>query len=213
MMVGPQQFNVYSRGKQPYNKPRSQSYGGREQGESPPYISAAAAAGSPIIAPGATYPQPVYQIPAPQVAYVQSPAGMVPQQVVPQYVVPTAHGHPRFIAPVSSPAGGASVPMTQTYQDGSHVPVYVAGNVSAIPGAATPPGQPQPSPSQQGQFIFTGPVPQMPGQPQAAGPGPAGPAQFNQAPVMYIPSANIPTSTASGPVSYITGTYPGDRIQ
>jgi len=81
----------------------------------------------------------------------------------------------------------------------------VAGNVSAIPGAATPPGQPQPSPSQQGQFIFTGPVPQMPGQPQAAGPGPAGPAQFNQAPVMYIPSANIPTSTASGPVSYITG--------
>ena len=63
---------------------RSQSYGGREQGESPPYISAAAAAGSPIIAQGATFPQPVYQIPAPQVAYVQSPAGMVPQQVVPQ---------------------------------------------------------------------------------------------------------------------------------
>lgn len=82
----------------------------------------------------------------------------------------------------------------------------VAGNVSAIPGTATPPGQPQPSPSsQQGQFLFTGPVPQMPGQPQAAGPGPAGPTQFTQAPLMYISNANVPTSTASGPVSYITG--------
>lgn len=79
----------------------------------------------------------------------------------------------------------------------------VAGNVSAIPGTATPPGQPQPSPSQQGQFIFTAPVPQMPGQPQAAGPGPAGPTQFTQGALMYIPNASVPTSTASGPVSYI----------
>ena len=85
----------------------------------------------------------------------------------------------------------------------------VTGNVSAMPTAATPPGQPQPSPSQQGQFIFTGPVPQMPGQPQAAGPhqGQAGPAQFTQAPLMYIPNANVPTSAAaaSAPVSYIPG--------
>lgn len=63
---------------------RNQTYPGREQGESPPFISAAAATGSPIIAPGGTFPQPVYPVPTPQVAYVQSPAGMVPQQVVPQ---------------------------------------------------------------------------------------------------------------------------------
>ena len=67
---------------------RGQSYG-REQGESPPFISAAAATGSPIIAPGVgTFPpQPVYQIPSHQpVAYVQSPAGMVPspQQMMQQ---------------------------------------------------------------------------------------------------------------------------------
>ena len=63
---------------------RSQSYGGREQGESPPFISAAAATGSPIIAPSGTFPQQVYHMPPPQVAYVQSPAGMVPQQMVQQ---------------------------------------------------------------------------------------------------------------------------------
>ena len=53
---------------------RGQSYSGREQGESPPFISAAAATGSPIIAPGVgTFPpQQVYQIPSHQpVAYVQ----------------------------------------------------------------------------------------------------------------------------------------------
>ena len=67
---------------------RGQSYGSREQGESPPFISAAAATGSPIIAPGVgTFPQQVYQIPSHQpVAYVQSPAGMVPspQQMMQQ---------------------------------------------------------------------------------------------------------------------------------
>lgn len=63
---------------------RSQSYGGREQGDSSPFITAAAATGSPIITPGGTYPQQVYHMPPPQVAYVQSPAGMVPQQVVQQ---------------------------------------------------------------------------------------------------------------------------------
>lgn len=213
MMVAPQQYNMY-RGSKPFNKPRSQTYGGREHGESPPFISAAAATGSPIIAPGGTFPQPVYQIPTPQVAYVQSPAGMVPQQMVQQYVtVPAGHGPPRFMAPgpVSSPAGGASVPMSQAYQDGSHMPIYVTGNMSAMQPAATPPGQPQPSPSQQGQFIFTGPVPQMPGQPQAPGPHQAqvtGPAQFPQ-PVMYIPNASVPTSAASAPVYNIPGgTYP-----
>ena len=61
---------------------RSQSYGGREQGESSPFISAAAATGSPIITPGGTFPQQVYHMPPHQVAYVQSPAGMVPQQMV-----------------------------------------------------------------------------------------------------------------------------------
>ena len=82
--------------------------------------------------------------------------------------------------------------------------------MQALQGTATPPGQPQPSPSQQGQFIFTGPVAQMPGQPQGAGPhqgqvtpGPA--PQFTQAPLMYIPNANVPTSAASAPVSYIPG--------
>lgn len=67
---------------------RGQSYGNREQGESQPFISAAAATGSPIIAPGVgTFPPQVYQIPSHQpVAYVQSPAGMVPspQQMIPQ---------------------------------------------------------------------------------------------------------------------------------
>ena len=68
---------------------RGQSYGSREQGESPPFISAAAATGSPIIAPGVgTFPpQQVYQIPSHQpVAYVQSPAAMVPspQQMMQQ---------------------------------------------------------------------------------------------------------------------------------
>lgn len=51
--------------------------------ESPPFISAAAATGSPIIAPGGTYPPQVYQL-SPQVAYVQSPGGMVPQPMVQQ---------------------------------------------------------------------------------------------------------------------------------
>lgn len=206
MMVAPQQFPMY-RGKQPFNKPRSQSYVGREQGDSSPFITAAAATGSPIITPGGTYPQQVYHMPPPQVAYVQSPAGMVPQQVVQQYVVPAGHAPPRFIAPVSSPAGGATVPMSQTYQDGSHVPVYVAGNVSALPGAATPPGQPQPSPSQQGQFVFASPVPQIPGQPQAAGPHQGqvtpGQPQFTPSSLMYIPT-NVPTSAAS----FMPGTYP-----
>lgn len=67
--------------------PRGQSYGSREQGESPPFISAAAATGSPIIAPGgSTFPQQVYhQIPSHQpVAYVQSPAGIMPQQMMQQ---------------------------------------------------------------------------------------------------------------------------------
>lgn len=66
---------------------RGQSYGGREQGESPPFISAAAATGSPIIAPGVgTFSQQVYQIPSQPVAYVQSPAAMVPspQQMMQQ---------------------------------------------------------------------------------------------------------------------------------
>lgn len=68
---------------------RGQSYGGREQGESPPFISAAAATGSPIIAPGVgTFsPQQVYQIPSHQpVAYVQSPAAMVPSPQMMQQV-------------------------------------------------------------------------------------------------------------------------------
>ena len=82
----------------------------------------------------------------------------------------------------------------------------VTGN---MPTAATPPGQPQPSPSQQGQqFIFTGAVPQLPGQPQGAGPHQAqttpGPAQFPQ-PVMYIQGATVPTSAASAPVYGIPG--------
>lgn len=212
MMVSPQPYSMYRGKQQGFNKPRSQSYGGREQGESQPFISAAAATGSPIITPGSTFPQQVYHMPPPQVAYVQSPAGMVPQQMVPQYVVP-GHAPSRFLAPVSSPAGGATVPMSQGYQDGTHVPVYVAGNMQALQGTATPPGQPQPSPSQQGQFIFAGPVAQMPGQPQGAGPhqgqvtpGPA--PQFTQAPLMYIPNANVPTSAASAPVSFIPGTYP-----
>ncbi|KAL9982057.1 hypothetical protein ACROYT_G010847 [Oculina patagonica] len=219
MMVTPQQYNVY-RGKQPFNKPaRGQSYGGREQGESPPFISAAAATGSPIIAPGGnTFPQQVYQLPSQPVAYVQSPAGMVPQQVMQQYVVP-GHGPPRFIAPVSSPAGGAAVPMSQAYQDGTHVPVYVTGNMAPMQSAGTPQGQPQPSPSQQGQFIFT-PMPQMPGQPQATGPHQGqvtpGPAQFGQSPLVYIPqvppNASVPTS-ASSSVPYMPGNFHGDRIQ
>lgn len=77
--------------------------------------------------------------------------------------------------------------------------------------AGTPQGQPQPSPSQQGQFIFT-PVPQMPGQPQATGPHQGqvtpGPAQFGQSPLVYIPqvppNASVPTS-ASSSVPYIPG--------
>ena len=86
----------------------------------------------------------------------------------------------------------------------------VTGNMQALQGAATPPGQPQPSPSQQGQFIFTGAVAQMPGQPQAAGPHqgqvtPGPNPQFQQAPLMYISNANVPTSAASAPVSYIPG--------
>ena len=76
----------------------------------------------------------------------------------------------------------------------------VAGNVSALPGAATPPGQPQPSPSQQGQFVFASPVPQIPGQPQAAGPHQGqvtpGQPQFTPSSLMYIPT-NVPTSAAS----------------
>ncbi|XP_068678937.1 ataxin-2-like protein isoform X1 [Montipora foliosa] len=217
VMVAPQQFPQMYRGKGPYNKAaRNQSYGGREQGESPPFISAAAATGSPIIAQGGSFPTPIYQM-SPQVAYVPSPAGMVPQQMMQQYVtVPAGHHPPRFIAPVSSPGGGAAVPMSQGYQDGAHVPVYVAGNMSALPGAGTPTGQPQPSPSQQGQFIFASPVPPIPGQPQAAGPHQGqvtpGPAQFTQQPLVYIPNASVSSSGASGGVTYISGTYPGDRI-
>ena len=79
--------------------------------------------------------------------------------------------------------------------------------------AGTPQGQPQPSPSQQGQFIFS-PVPQMPGQPQAAGPPQGqvtpGPAQYGQTPLVYIPpvaaNASVPTS-ASSSVSYIPGKW------
>lgn len=219
VMVVPQQFNMY-RGKQPFNKPaRGQSYGGREQGESPPFISAAAATGSPIIAPGVgTFsPQQVYQIPSHQpVAYVQSPAAMVPSpQMMQQYVVPP--GPTRFIAPVSSPAASA-VPMSQAYQDGSPMPVYVTGNMAAMQGAGTLQGQPQPSPSQQGQFIFT-PVPQMPpGQPQATGPhqGQVTPGQFGQSPLVYLPqvtpNASVPTS-ASSSVSYMPGPFHGERMQ
>lgn len=136
---------------------------------------------------------------------------------------------------MSSPAGGAAVPMSQAYQDGSPVPVYgkylkeacvcyfqngslltclfvvplVTGNMAAMQSAGTPQGPPQPSPSQQGQFIFT-PVPQMPGQPQATGPhqGQVTPGQFGQSPLVYIPqvtpNASVPTS-ASSSVSYMPG--------
>jgi len=130
--------------------------------------------------------------------------------------VPAGHPPARFIAPVSSPGSGPPVPMSQAYQDGSAMPVYVAGNMSALPGAATSPGQPQPSPSQQGQFIFASPVPPLPGQPQGAGHHQAqvapGPTQFPPQPVVYIPNANVSSSAASA-VSYIPGTYPADRIQ
>lgn len=88
--------------------------------------------------------------------------------------------------------------------------ILVAGNMSTLPGAATPPGQPQPSPSQQGQFMFTSPVPQIPGQPQGAGHHQgqvaAGPTQFPPPPVVYIPNANASSSAASA-VSYIPGNY------
>lgn len=211
----------YYRGKQPFNKPvRNHSYGGgRDQGESPPnFISAAAATGSPIITPGGGLPQQMYGPIAPHqpFAYVQSHAGMVPQPVLQQqYVVPPGHPPPRFIAPVSSPAGAGTVPMSQTYQDGTPVPVYVAG--APMQSAGTPQGQPQPSPSQQGQFIFTS-VPPMPGQPQAGAPPQGqvtpGPAPYGQ-PVVYIPPVApnaVPTSTPSS-VSYIPGSFHGDRIQ
>lgn len=82
--------------------------------------------------------------------------------------------------------------------------------MSALPGAATSPGQPQPSPSQQGQFIFASPVPPLPGQPQGAGHHQAqvapGPTQFPPQPVVYIPNANVSSSAASA-VSYIPGSY------
>ncbi|XP_074635915.1 uncharacterized protein LOC141894241 isoform X3 [Acropora palmata] len=214
MMFNPQQLNPMYRGKPPHNKSRGQSYAVRDQ-ESPPFISAAAATGSPIIAPGGTYPPQVYQLPP--IAYVQSTGGMATQPMVQQYVtVPAGHPPARFIAPVSSPGSGPPVPMSQAYQDGSAMPVYVAGNMSALPGAATSPGQPQPSPSQQGQFIFASPVPPLPGQPQGAGHHQAqvapGPTQFPPQPVVYIPNANVSSSAASA-VSYIPGTYPADRIQ
>lgn len=214
MMFNPQQLNPMYRGKPPHNKSRGQSYAVRDQ-ESPPFISAAAATGSPIIAPGGTYPPQVYQLPP--IAYVQSTGGMATQPMVQQYVtVPAGHPPARFIAPVSSPGSGPPVPMSQAYQDGSAMPVYVAGNMSALPGAATSPGQPQPSPSQQGQFIFASPVPPLPGQPQGAGHHQAqvapGPTQFQPQPVVYIPNANVSSSAASA-VSYIPGTYPADRIQ
>ncbi|KAK2574385.1 Ataxin-2-like protein [Acropora cervicornis] len=205
MMFNPQQLNPMYRGKPPHNKSRGQSYAVRDQ-ESPPFISAAAATGSPIIAPGGTYPPQVYQLPP--IAYVQSTGGMATQPMVQQYVtVPAGHPPARFIAPVSSPGSGPPVPMSQAYQDGSAMPVY---------GAATSPGQPQPSPSQQGQFIFASPVPPLPGQPQGAGHHQAqvapGPTQFPPQPVVYIPNANVSSSAASA-VSYIPGTYPADRIQ
>lgn len=214
MMFNPQQLNPMYRGKPPHNKSRGQSYAVRDQ-ESPPFISAAAATGSPIIAPGGTYPPQVYQLPP--IAYVQSTGGMATQPMVQQYVtVPAGHPPARFIAPVSSPGSGPPVPMSQAYQDGSPMPVYVAGNMSALPGAATSPGQPQPSPSQQGQFIFASPVPPLPGQPQGAGHHQGqvapGPTQFPPQPVVYIPNANVSSSAASA-VSYIPGTYPADRIQ
>ncbi|XP_067032507.1 ataxin-2-like protein isoform X1 [Acropora muricata] len=214
MMFNPQQLNPMYRGKPPHNKSRGQSYAVRDQ-ESPPFISAAAATGSPIIAPGGTYPPQVYQLPP--IAYVQSTGGMATQPMVQQYVtVPAGHPPARFIAPVSSPGSGPPVPMSQAYQEGSPMPVYVAGNMSALPGAATSPGQPQPSPSQQGQFIFASPVPPLPGQPQGAGHHQAqvapGPTQFPPQPVVYIPNANVSSSAASA-VSYIPGTYPTDRIQ
>ena len=83
--------------------------------------------------------------------------------------------------------------------------------MSALPGAGTPTGQPQPSPSQQGQFIFASPVPPIPGQPQAAGPHQGqvtpGPAQFTQQPLVYIPNASVSSSGASGGVTYISGNY------
>ncbi|XP_067032508.1 ataxin-2-like protein isoform X2 [Acropora muricata] len=213
MMFNPQQLNPMYRGKPPHNKSRGQSYAVRDQ-ESPPFISAAAATGSPIIAPGGTYPPQVYQLPP--IAYVQSTGGMATQPMVQQYVtVPAGHPPARFIAPVSSPGSGPPVPMSQAYQEGSPMPVY-AGNMSALPGAATSPGQPQPSPSQQGQFIFASPVPPLPGQPQGAGHHQAqvapGPTQFPPQPVVYIPNANVSSSAASA-VSYIPGTYPTDRIQ
>ena len=127
------------------------------------------------------------------------------------------------------------MPMSQAYQDSSPVPVYgkyseeasdclqlstryivtclffvltVTGNMGAMQSAGTQ-GQ-QPSPSQQGQFIFT-PVPQMPGQPQGTGPhqGQVTPGQFGQSPLVYIPqvtpNASVPTS-ASSSVSYMPGT-------
>ena len=84
----------------------------------------------------------------------------------------------------------------------------VTGNMAAMQSAGTPQGQ-QPSPSQQGQFIFT-PVPQMPGQPQGTGPhqGQVTPGQFGQSPLVYIPqvtpNASVPTS-ASSSVPYIPG--------
>ncbi|XP_015773409.1 PREDICTED: leucine-rich repeat extensin-like protein 5 isoform X3 [Acropora digitifera] len=214
MMFNPQQLNPMYRGKPPHNKSRGQSYAVRDQ-ESPPFISAAAATGSPIIAPGGTYPPQVYQLPP--IAYVQSTGGMATQPMVQQYVtVPAGHPPARFIAPVSSPGSGPPVPMSQAYQDASAMPVYVAGNMSALPGAATSPGQPQPSPSQQGQFIFASPVPPLPGQPQGAGHHQAqvapGPTQFQPQPVVYIPNANVSSSAASA-VSYIPGTYPAERIQ
>lgn len=210
MMVVPQ---IY-RSKQPFNKPaRSQSYGGgRDQGESPPtFLSAAAATGSPIITPGGGFPQQMYSpIPPHQpVTYVQPHAGMVPQPMLPQFVVPPGHGPARFIAPVSSPAGAGTVPMTQTYQDGTPVPVYVAG--APMQSAGTPQGQPQPSPSQSGQFVFSSP---MPGQPQVGAP-PQGQVTPGPAPYVYIPSVApnaVPTSTPSS-VSYMPGPFHNDRIQ
>lgn len=69
--------------------------------------------------------------------------------------------------------------------------------------AGTPQGQPQPSPSQSGQFVFSSP---MPGQPQVGAP-PQGQVTPGPAPYVYIPSVApnaVPTSTPSS-VSYMPG--------
>ena len=71
--------------------------------------------------------------------------------------------------------------------------------------AGTPQGQPQPSPSQSGQFVFSSP---MPGQPQVGAP-PQGQVTPGPAPYVYIPSVApnaVPTSTPSS-VSYMPGEW------